>query len=90
VTLFELFNGSWDAECDRCRWEDYGYRSRAEADAALEDHRRECPDDLDKCMFDTTGCCGDPAEHDYCGGCPRASAEHPDRGGRWPGVRVET
>lgn len=38
-----------------------------------------------ECFFDTEGCCGDPADHDYCGLCPLATAEHPDRNGGWPG-----
>jgi hypothetical protein len=41
-----------------------------------------------ECSFDTDGCCGDPAEHDYCGMCPLATAEHPDRNGAWPGKTV--
>lgn len=36
------------------------------------------------CVYDTTGCCGDPADHDYCGGCPLATVQHPDRNGGYP------
>lgn len=38
------------------------------------------------CEFYGDGCCGDPDEHDYCGQCPLASAEHPDRNGGYPGA----
>lgn len=42
-------------------------------------------DAMEHCAFDEEGCCGSPEDHDFCGMCPKASAEHPDRNGGWPG-----
>lgn len=42
-------------------------------------------DAMEHCAYDEEGCCGSPADDDYCGMCPLASVEHPDRSGGWPG-----